>query len=173
MLRGTSGDTGGPGLAVPLGWWCAEYTADEVLRSADLVDRGTVEFRAGLHALALTVHLCEGARPPSPADAGPRSREWLAVTAHGHPWSHWAARRLGERAQLARSGVPDPDLGPAAAAWEWLRGTEVHAADLGGLGEPCSGAPSAAGTAVDEGRRVWTPAWRIGVPLGHLAVGLW
>ncbi|MEU1279736.1 hypothetical protein [Streptomyces sp. NPDC005805] len=176
MRLGRPGGTGGPGLAVPMAWLCAEYTAGEILRAAGLVGPGTIEFRAGHRCLALTIHLSGRAGLPSPAAAGPWPDEridagidgWIEHTAHGRPWPLWVARELADRAGHERDGAPDPDLALAVAAWEWLRTTEVHAADLDGLTPLTPGVPP-----VDEGQRVWTPVRHLGLPLAHLALHLW
>ncbi|MGW3404998.1 hypothetical protein [Streptomyces zhihengii] len=165
-----SESTGGAGLAVPMAWLCAEYTADVILRTGGLVAPGSLEFRAGHRALALTVHLCEGGGADTFASGGAQDTDhWLALTACGHPWPAWVEERLAARA--AHEGHGGPDLALATATWHWLRTTEVYAADLGDL-EPWHPSRPLPGT-VDESSKVWTPAWELGVPLGHLAVHLW
>ena len=61
---------------------------------------------------------------------------------------------------------PAPDLELAEAAWRWLQETELLAPDLNAV--PGGGAP----VGEDEGPKVWTPAWQLGLPLGHLAIHL-
>lgn len=51
--------TGGGELVVPMAWLYAEYIADELLRSGDLMPPTSFEFRAGRDALALTVFLAD------------------------------------------------------------------------------------------------------------------
>lgn len=161
--------TGGAGLAVPMSWLCAEYTADVILRTGGLVPPGSLEFRAGQRVLALTVHLGDGAAAGTFAAGGaPDTDEWLALTAAGRPWPDWVGDRLAAR---ERHGGPDPDLALATATWHWLRTTHVYATDLGDL-EPWHPSRPRPGS-VDESRRAWTPAWELGLPLGHLAVRLW
>ncbi|MFJ3904975.1 hypothetical protein [Streptomyces sp. NPDC090025] len=157
LPESTNGAAGGGGLAVPMDWLCAEYVADDVLRASGLVTPGTLEFRAGVQTLALTVLL---------GGAGPDG--WLRRTAHDHPWSSWVDERLA----AAATGLPGPGLAPGLAepdlalardTWRRLRDTELRAADLAGL---------AGLGAVDEDRQVWLPAWQLGVALSHLALHL-
>ncbi|MFB7862673.1 MULTISPECIES: hypothetical protein [unclassified Streptomyces] len=148
MLPESTNGAGGGGLAVPMDWLCAEYVADDVLRTSGLVAPGSLEFRAGVRTLSLTV-LLSGADPA----------DWLRRTAHDHPWSAWVGERLGAPAP----GAPGPDLALARDTWRRLRATELRAADLAGL---------AGLTGVDEDRQVWLPAWQAGVALSHLALQL-
>ncbi|MCW7991278.1 hypothetical protein XF35_40280, partial [Streptomyces platensis subsp. clarensis] len=106
-------------------WLCAEYAADDLLRTSGLVEPGSLEFRAGLQALALTVHL-----------SGPGVEEWLWRTSHDHPWSGWVEGRLAAPAALTD---PGPDLALALATWLRLSATELRAAalaDLAGVAGP-------------------------------------
>ena len=166
----TNGTSGG-GLAVPMAWLCAEYTADEMLRNSALVDSGSLEFRAGRQTLALTIHLCDGTDPPAGIRTAARIDHWLTVTSYGHPWPQWVQRQLAARAERMRHGGEDPDLALASEAWHRLRNTELLATDLGNL-EPWHPA-NVPEPAVDEAAQVWTPAWELGLPLGHLAIHLW
>ncbi len=168
MLPDKTNGTSGDELVIPMAWLYAEYIADEVLRTGDLVPSSTLEFRAGRQTLALTAYLSDlndelsGIRVVSQLD------EWLSLTAYGHPWQEWVRERLAGLAarERARGGV-NPDLRLAEAAWRWLEHTELLAPDLDtGLAWRRTGA------AVDENEQVWTPAWRLGVPLGHLAIHL-
>ncbi|MEV5969351.1 hypothetical protein [Streptomyces sp. NPDC051921] len=129
-------------------WLCAEYVADDVLRTSGLVAPGSLEFRAGVRTLSLTVLLSGAGRDG-----------WLRRTAHDHPWSAWVDTHLD--APSARP--PEPDLALARDTWRRLRATELRAADLAGL---------AGLAAVDEDRQVWLPAWQVGVALSHLALHL-
>ncbi|MFJ4340689.1 hypothetical protein [Streptomyces sp. NPDC088915] len=154
-----AGGTSGGGLAVPMAWLCAEYLADEVLRAAALVAPGSLEYRAGLRALALTVHLAEDPdRPP----AG-RIDEWLRHTAYDRPWPPWVEERLAERRTAGGGG---PDLALAHTAWRQLRDTWILAADLDGRTDLDPGCP------VDEAEQIWLPAWKLGLPLAHLSLHL-
>ncbi|WP_399448367.1 hypothetical protein [Streptomyces sp. WAC01280] len=153
--NGTGGTSGG-GLAVPMAWLCAEYRADEVLRTAALVAPGSLEYRAGLQTLALTVHLSEGP-DPAPVEA------LLRHTAYDRPWTSWVEKRLAGR--LAAEG-DGPDLALAHTAWRALRDTWVRAADVD---EPAAGE---GGSPVDERVQVWLPAWKLGLPLAHLSLYL-
>ncbi|WP_450278254.1 hypothetical protein [Streptomyces hydrogenans] len=148
-----AGRRSGGGLAVPMAWLCAEYLADQYLTAAGLAEPGSLEHRASLRALALTVHL---SGEPAP-DA------WLRRTAHEAGWPDWVAERL------AAEEAEDPDgadLVLARAAWRALEETWVHATDLDGV--PGAGPRPT----VDETARAWLPAWRLGLPLAHLAVWL-
>lgn len=147
---------GGGGLAVPMDWLCAEYVADDVMRTSGLVAPGSLEFRAGVRTLALTV-LLDG-----PGLAGPGLDGWLRRTAHDHPWDAWVTARLTD----PPAATPAPDLALARDTWRLLRDTELRAADLAGLAG--LGGPRA----LDEERQVWLPAWRLGVALSHLALHL-
>ncbi|MET9802522.1 hypothetical protein [Streptomyces sp. NPDC006368] len=155
-------DEGGP--AVPMAWLCAEYVADELLRTGGLVEPGSLEYQAGRRTLALTVYLCDGAE----SSLGPRDEsrleEWLALTAYGHPWEEWVRARLTDR--RLRDG-DDEGLALARKSWRLLAHTHLLATDLGALS-----AASAAGLPVDESARAWLPAWQVGLPLGHLALRL-
>lgn len=148
-----AGRRSGGGLAVPMAWLCAEYLADQYLTAAGLTDPGSLEHRAALRALALTVHL----------SGEPSADEWLCLTAHEAGWPDWVEERLA----AAEAEDPDgADLALARDTWRTLRETWVHAADLDGL--PGTGP----GPLVDETARAWLPAWRLGLPLAHLAVWL-
>ncbi|MFJ8648732.1 hypothetical protein ACIRNI_21740 [Streptomyces sp. NPDC093546] len=164
----TNGTDGG-GLAVPMAWLCAEYLADELLRSGGLVAPGSLEYRAGRRTLALTFYLCDGVAEVS-TEAGREARldEWLALTAYGHPWDDWVRDRLAARRAADAGLVPDAGLALAHETWRLLESTQLLATDLGAL----SAAP-VAGLTVDESARVWLPAWEVGLPLGHLALRLY
>jgi hypothetical protein len=167
----TNGTSGG-GLAVPMAWLCAEYIADELLRTGALVESGSLEFRAGRHTLALTIYLCDSADELAGVRAVARIDEWLSLTSYGHPWPEWVRELLAVREERERGlgDEGDPDLALARDAWRWLRTTELLAADLGDS-EPWHAAhPMDAG--VDEGAQIWTPAWQLGLPLSHLAIHL-
>ncbi|MER7571336.1 hypothetical protein [Streptomyces sp. NPDC126514] len=162
----TDGTDGGE-LTVPMAWLYAEYIADELLRTGDLMPPTSFEFRAGRDALALTIFLSDsggelpGIRVVSQLDT------WLSLTAYDQPWQDWVRERMARRAAEAiRSGAPAPDLDLAEAAWRWLEETELLAPDLNAV--PGGGAPGGE----DEGPKVWTPAWQLGLPLGHLAIHL-
>ncbi|WP_435845662.1 hypothetical protein [Streptomyces exfoliatus] len=160
--NGTGGTSGG-GLAVPMAWLCAEYLADEVLRAAALVAPGSLEYRAGLQALALTVHLSE--EPAGPADGGAARRidAWLRHTAYDRPWPPWVEERLAARREAGGDG---PDQTLAETAWRHLRDTWVRAADLDDRSADDVGCP------VDEDEQIWLPAWKLGLPLAHLSLHL-
>ncbi|MEW1695297.1 MULTISPECIES: hypothetical protein [unclassified Streptomyces] len=158
--NGTGGTSGG-GLAVPMAWLCAEYLADEVLRAAALVAPGSLEYRAGLQALALTVHLTEEPEGPDGRRALGGTDEWLRHTAYDRPWPQWAEERLSARRAADPGG---PDLVLAETAWRRLRDTWVRATDLDGRDDPT--AP------VDEDEQIWLPAWKLGLPLAHLSLHL-
>ncbi|WP_373305394.1 hypothetical protein [Streptomyces roseolus] len=148
-----AGRRNGGGLAVPMAWLCAEYLADQYLTAAGLAEPGSLEHRAALRALALTVHL----------SGEPAADAWLRHTVHEAGWPDWVEERLAAEAAEDPDGA---DLVLARGAWTALRETWVHAADLDGAPGPGT-AP-----AVDEAARTWLPAWRLGLPLAHLAVWL-
>ncbi|WP_371619011.1 hypothetical protein [Streptomyces sp. NBC_00454] len=172
------------GLAVPMAWLYAEYIADELLRTGRLIPVSTLEFRAGRDTLALTIYLSDAAGELSGIRVVSQLDEWMSLTAYGHPWRDWVHTRflaLGEEA-LERGGGPgigsgpgsgeepaeDPDLELARAAWRWLDHTELFATNL----DPGRHGHADTPPGLDENARVWTPAWQLGLPLGHLAMHL-
>ncbi|MET9624573.1 MULTISPECIES: hypothetical protein [unclassified Streptomyces] len=165
MLPESTNGTSGGGLAVPMAWLCAEFIADDLLRAGCLVEPGSLEYRAGRQTLALTIHLCEGADASSGARTVGRLDEWLSRTAYDHPWPQWVRERLTER---VRAGETGPDLALARETWRQLEATQLRAVDLGG--PPPGGGP---GAAIDEADQVWLPAWKLGLPLCHLALHLY
>ncbi|MFJ4964673.1 hypothetical protein EES43_27220 [Streptomyces sp. ADI96-02] len=160
---------GGSGPAVPMDWLSTEYVADELLRTGELMAPATLEFRAGRDALALTMFLSPLPRDASALRAlsGARIEELRLLTACGSAWRAWVCERLREAERRAAPG--DADLALARAAWRWLEETELFAADLDAIG-PGPGDP--AGPPGEDEVCVWTPAWQLGLPLGHLAVHL-
>ncbi|MFC8831183.1 hypothetical protein ACFT9I_38275 [Streptomyces sp. NPDC057137] len=171
---------GGGGLLVPMAWMYAEYIADELLRTGDLMPPTTLEYRAGRDALALTIYLSDG--PVGGPGGVARMAEWRTLTAYGTGWREWVCHQLDlletRACQAERSGTarPDPDLELALAAWRWLEETELLAPDLDAVGAP-GGDPLTGGGGdterhEEEGPQVWTPAWQLGLPLGHLAIHL-
>ncbi|MEU6814472.1 hypothetical protein [Streptomyces sp. NPDC046860] len=162
----TSGAGGGE-LTVPMAWFYAEYIADELLRTGDLMPPTSFEFRAGRDALALTVFLSDTEGELSGVRVISQLETWLSLTAYDQPWRDWVGGRMAElTAGAAVSTTPDPDLALARAAWRWLEETELLAPDL----DAVPGGGAAFGE--DDGPKVWTPAWRLGLPLGHLAIHL-
>ncbi|WP_330454857.1 MULTISPECIES: hypothetical protein [unclassified Streptomyces] len=154
-------------LPVPMAWMYAEYLADELLRTGDLMEPATLEYRAGRDALALTIFLLDGAV----AGALPAARvdELRLLTAYGSQWRRWVCERLRSPVR----GCTDADLALARAAWRWLEETELLAADLEAIG-PLPWEPvEDAGQDAEDAVQVWTPAWQLGLPLGHLAVHLY
>ncbi|MEU2385060.1 hypothetical protein ABZ606_10405 [Streptomyces sp. NPDC012461] len=171
MLHRGQESTEGPEdgqLAVPMAWLYAEYIADELLRSGDLMPPTSFEFRAGRDALALTVFLSDTDRELSGIRVITQLETWLSLTAYDQPWQEWVEERLADLSAdaAARRTRPDPDLELARAAWRWLQETELLAPDLNAV------PGGAAGAGEDEGPKVWTPAWQLGLPLGHLAIHL-
>lgn len=167
--RESTDGTGDGELTVPMAWLYAEYIADELLRSGDLMPPTSFEFRAGRDALALTVFLSDADGELPGTRVVTQLETWLSLTAYDQPWQEWVQGRLRElSADTAAAGrnTPDPDLELAREAWRWLRETELLAPDLNAV--PGGGAV----TGEDEGPKVWTPAWQLGLPLGHLAIHL-
>ncbi|MFE9450816.1 hypothetical protein [Streptomyces sp. NPDC006739] len=159
--------TGGGELAVPMAWLYAEYIADELLRTGDLMPPTSFEFRAGRDALALTVFLSDTDGELSGIRVVSQLENWLSLTAYDQPWQEWVGERMAHlAAEAARTAGPAPDLALAADAWRWLEETELLAPDLDAV--PGGGAVFGE----DDGPKVWTPAWRLGLPLGHLAIHL-
>ncbi|MFD7696626.1 hypothetical protein [Streptomyces sp. NPDC059374] len=159
--------TGGGELTVPMAWLYAEYIADELLRTGDLMPPTSFEFRAGRDALALTIFLSDTDGELSGIRVVTQLETWLSLTAYDQPWQHWVRETMaGLAARAAAAGGPAPDLRLAEAAWRWLQETELLAPDLNAV--PGGGAPAGE----DEGPKVWTPAWQLGLPLGHLAIHL-
>ncbi|MEU2221564.1 hypothetical protein [Streptomyces sp. NPDC018347] len=159
--------TGGGEPTVPMAWFYAEYIADELLRTGDLMPPTSFEFRAGRDALALTVFLSDTEGELSGVRVISQLENWLSLTAYDQPWQDWVRARLAELTERAAgSESPGPDLALAAGTWRWLEETELLAPDLDAV--PGGGAASGE----DEGPQVWTPAWRLGLPLGHLAIHL-
>ncbi|MBC9725957.1 hypothetical protein [Streptomyces sp. TRM68367] len=158
---------GGGELTVPMAWLYAEYIADELLRTGDLMPPTSFEFRAGRDALALTIFLSDTDGELSGIRVVSQLETWLSLTAYDQPWQEWVRERLTElAADAAAAGRHAPDLVLAEAAWRWLQETELLAPDLDAVP---GGAPV---ISEDEGPKVWTPAWQLGLPLGHLAIHL-
>ncbi|MEV4946796.1 hypothetical protein [Streptomyces sp. NPDC053755] len=164
MLPESTNGTSGGGLAVPMAWLCAEFTAGDLLRTSCLVEPGSLEYRAGQRTLALTIHLCESADAPARTGRADRLDEWITRTAYDQPWPEWVRERLDA---LTRAGAEGPDLALARETWRLLEATQIRAADLGGL------PPLSPAFRVDESEQVWMPAWKLGLPLGHLALHLY
>ncbi|MFG2309318.1 hypothetical protein ACGFS9_11700 [Streptomyces sp. NPDC048566] len=159
--------TGGGELTVPMAWLYAEYIADELLRTGDLMPPTSFEFRAGRDALALTIFLSDSGGELSGIRVITQLETWLSLTAYDQPWQEWVREHLALRSARAAGGAaPDADLDLAATAWRWLEETELLAPDLDAVpgGGPVPGE--------DDAPQVWTPAWRLGLPLGHLAIHL-
>ncbi|MCS0606144.1 hypothetical protein NX794_33770 [Streptomyces sp. LP11] len=161
----TDGSTGDDALTVPMAWLYAEYIADELLRTGDLMPPTSFEFRAGRDALALTVFLSDTDGELSGIRVISQLENWLSLTAYDQPWRDWVSGRMAELA-ARDTGAGSPDLALAAQAWRWLEETELLAPDLDAV--PGGGAVFGE----DDGPKVWTPAWRLGLPLGHLAIHL-
>lgn len=165
--KGSTDGTGGGELSVPMGWFYAAYMADEVLLTGDLMPPTSFEFRAGRDALALTVYLSGSGTDLSGIRLISRLETWLSLTAYDQPWRDWVRERMAQlTAEALTAGGPGPDLELAAEAWRWLEETELLAPDLDAVpgGGPAGGE--------EEAPQVWTPAWQLGLPLGHLAIHL-
>ncbi|QEU90039.1 hypothetical protein [Streptomyces kanamyceticus] len=172
MQHEARGSAEGPGprsgeLAIPMAWLYAEYIADELLRTGDLMPPTSFEYRAGRDALALTIFLSDSRGELSGIRVVTQLETWLSLTAYDQPWQDWVRDRMALRAEdAAATGAAMPDLELADLAWRWLQETELLAPDLDAVpgGGPVPGD--------EEGPKVWTPAWRLGLPLGHLAIHL-
>ncbi|MFC9615718.1 hypothetical protein [Streptomyces sp. NPDC056938] len=165
--EGTSGAGGGE-LRVPMAWLYAEYIADELLRTGDLMPPTSFEFRAGRDALALTIFLSDTDGELSGIRVVSQLETWLSLTAYDQPWQYWVREHMARLAAKALDeNRPSPDLELAEAAWRWLEETELLAPDLDSV--PGRGPLPGEG---DDGPQVWTPAWQLGLPLGHLAIHL-
>ncbi|MEU0673542.1 hypothetical protein ABZ330_11685 [Streptomyces sp. NPDC006172] len=166
--RGHQSTDGADGeLTVPMAWLYAEYIADELLRTGDLMPPTSFEFRAGRDALALTIFLSDTDGELSGIRVVTQLETWLSLTAYDQPWQDWVAERMDQLTLLAvESGTPAPDLELAEQAWRWLEETELLAPDLNAV------PGGSVGAGEDEGPKVWTPAWQLGLPLGHLAIHL-
>ncbi|MEU3252456.1 hypothetical protein [Streptomyces sp. NPDC006997] len=163
----STGGTGDGELAVPMAWLYAEYIAEKLLRTGDLMPPTSFEFRAGRDALALTIFLSDGGEDLSGIRVVSQLETWLSLTAYDQPWQDWVGERMTQlTAEAAASGADAPDLELARAAWRWLEETELLAPDLNAV----PGGATAVGE--DDGPKVWTPAWQLGLPLGHLAIHL-
>ncbi|WP_329454413.1 hypothetical protein [Streptomyces sp. NBC_01497] len=165
----------GGGLLVPMAWMRAEYIADELLRGGHLMPPSTLEYRAGRGALALTIFLSEG--PVGGERAARRVAEWRSLTEYGSTWRAWVCERLDRLEARAfelgagtEAGQRTPDLELASATWRWLEETELLAPDLDAVVPPARGGPR---RPEHEGPQAWTPAWQLGLPLGHLAMHLY
>ncbi|WP_393101452.1 hypothetical protein [Streptomyces sp. LN325] len=158
--------TGGGELTVPMAWLYAEYIADELLRTGDLMPPTSFEFRAGRDALALTIFLSDSDGELSGIRVVSQLETWLSLTAYDQPWQDWVREHMARLAAEAADRGAAPDLELATAAWRWLEETELLAPDLDAVpgGGPVPGE--------DDGPKVWTPAWQLGLPLGHLAIHL-
>ncbi|MHC0430338.1 hypothetical protein ACX6XY_09120 [Streptomyces sp. O3] len=156
---------GGAELSVPMAWLYAEYIADELLRTGDLMPPTSFEYRAGRDALALTIFLADSGGELSGIRVITQLETWLSLTAYDQPWQDWVRERLAAEAFGPRRDGPDLHL--ARLAWQWLEETELLAPDLDAVA-PDGGAPSGE----EDGPQVWTPAWQLGLPLGHLAIHL-
>jgi hypothetical protein len=149
-----------------MAWLYAEYIADELLRTGDLMPPTSFEFRAGRDALALTIFLSDTDGELPGIRVVTQLETWLSLTAYDQPWQDWVAERMSQLAsEAAELEGPDPDLELASAAWRWLEETELLAPDLNAV-------PGGAPPGEDEGPKIWTPAWQLGLPLGHLAIHL-
>ncbi|MFI1963299.1 hypothetical protein ACH429_04025 [Streptomyces pathocidini] len=172
LPEGVNGTSGGE-LAVPMAWMYAEYIADELLRTGDLMPPTSLEFRAGRDVLALTVFLSDTEGELSGIRVISQLEDWLSLTAHGRPWQEWVRDRLERLIEEDRGRVPSsPDLALALAAWRWLEDTELLAADLDGVFLRDPDDLREEDEDADSDPKVWTPAWELGLPLGHLAIHL-
>lgn len=166
MLPERANGTSGGELAVPMAWMYAEYIADELLRTGDLMPPTSLEFRAGREVLALTIFLSDVDGELAGTRVVSGLEDWLSLTAHGRPWQEWVRTRL-EALEAEDVDGRSADLQLARAAWGWLERTELLAADLDGVA-----LHNVTAVGEEHGPKIWTPAWQLGLPLGHLAIHL-
>lgn len=134
-----------------MAWFYAEYIAEELLRTGDLMPPTSFEFRAGRDALALTIFLSDAGGELSGIRVVTQLETWLSLTAYDQPWQDWVRERTAHfTAEALESGGPSPDLELAVAAWRWLEETELLAPDLDAV--PGGGAV----LGEDDGPKVWT-----------------
>src|SRR3954463_12345804 len=99
--------TGGGELTVPMAWLYAEYIADELLRTGDLMPPTSFEFRAGRDALALTIFLSDTDGELSGIRVVSQLETWLSLTAYDQPWQDWVGERMAElAAETAKADTP-------------------------------------------------------------------
>ncbi|WP_399933886.1 hypothetical protein [Streptomyces kanamyceticus] len=164
----TEGPQGGGELTVPMAWLYAEYIADELLRTGDLMPPTSFEYRAGRDALALTIFLSDSRGELSGIRVITQLETWLSLTEYDQAWQDWVRERMEQLLEEAAGQAgPGPDVELAELAWRWLEETELLAPDLDAV--PGGGALAGG---EEDGPKVWTPAWRLGLPLGHLAIHL-
>ena len=114
-----------------MAWLYAEYIADELLRTGDLMPPTSFEYRAGRDALALTIFLSDTNGELSGIRVVSQLETWLSLTAYDQPWLDWVGERMAAlTADAVASGDPAPDLELADLAWRWLEETELLAPDL-------------------------------------------
>jgi hypothetical protein len=102
---------GGGELTVPMAWLYAEYIADELLRTGDLMPPTSFEFRAGRDALALTIFLSDTDGELSGIRVVTQLETWLSLTAYDQPWQDWVANVCPDlTAEAIDPGGPAPDL---------------------------------------------------------------
>ncbi|WP_327351752.1 hypothetical protein [Streptomyces sp. NBC_01304] len=168
MPHRSTNDAGSSGeLTVPMAWLYAEYIADELLRTGDLMPPTSFEYRAGRDALALTIFLSDADGELSGIRVISQLETWLSLTAYDQPWQDWVSERMDRLEEQAfEAGGVGPDLDLARVAWTWLQETELLAPDLD------AALLEGAAQGEDDGPKVWTPAWQLGLPLGHLAIHL-
>ncbi|MEU8526664.1 hypothetical protein AB0C77_13890 [Streptomyces sp. NPDC048629] len=156
MLPDGAGEPAGGELPVPMAWMSAEFLADRVMLPAGVMPYGSVEYRAGRTALAVTHFATRSPFDLKELFDDDKRDYWLLLTADPWSWRQWAANRLRRLAsQQPAAGPCHPDVALATEAWRWLTRTEL----LPLLGPE--------GT---DGRCPWVPAWELGVTLGHLAL---
>ncbi len=120
LHRGRESTEGDGAPAVPMAWFYAEYIADELLRTGDLMPPTSMEFRAGRDALALTVFLSDTDGELSGIRVITQLETWLSLTAYDQPWQEWVQERLDDLAADAAAsgrGVPGPTW-----SWRWRPG---------------------------------------------------
>ncbi|WP_329166924.1 hypothetical protein OHB49_42620 (plasmid) [Streptomyces sp. NBC_01717] len=166
MLPESVDEFSGGELTVPMRWMCADDLADRLMVVADVLPRGSQEYRCGRAALAVTVFVSPRiAEFVTYFDEDQRDY-WTRVTSDPDTWHAWASAKLERLTARSRAtGRPDPDLTFAEAAWRRLTGTELLLP-----GRVVGPAPTGDGGSAAGPGRLWLPAWDLGVTIGHLVL---
>jgi len=106
--------SGNHDLNVPMAWLCAEFTAENLIASAEgTIAPATFEFRATRDVLALTILFSGGIHGPGDLSAGQLGILRNRLVA-GQRWLAWC------EAQFDVHTMASTDLGLARKAFRWL-----------------------------------------------------